>query len=225
MLILVLAANTAYADFPRLASLLARDDYAPKQLAFRGQRLAFSNGILVLGGMSALLIILFAGSTEALLPLYAVAVFTAFTLSQAGMVQHWRRLRGRNWLPKAIVNAPPVLPVTNRPVFEWDRQVIYELHVRGFTMTHPDIPPGIRGTFAALGHPASINHLVRLGITTVELMPSAAWVDERHLPQLNLSDHWGYNPVAFLAPDPRLAPGGWPEVRAAEAVPEPPPGL
>src|SRR3979490_3329044 len=104
VLILVLAANTAYADFPRLASLLARDDYAPKQLAFRGERLAFSNGILVLGGMSALLIILFGGSTEALLPLYAVAVFTAFTLSQSGMVQHWRRLRGRRWLPKAVVN-------------------------------------------------------------------------------------------------------------------------
>ena len=82
-------------------------------------------------------------------------------------------------------------------------------------MTHPDIPPAIRGTFAALGHPASIAHLTRLGVTTVELMPSAAWVDERHLPPLNLSNYWGYNPIAFLAPDPRLAPGGWPEVRAA----------
>src|SRR6266568_2328769 len=96
VLILVLAANTAYADFPRLASLLARDDYAPKQLAFRGERLAFSNGIFVLGVLSALLIIVFGGDTGALLPLYAVAVFTAFTLSQAGMVQHWR--------PKSVVN-------------------------------------------------------------------------------------------------------------------------
>jgi amino acid transporter len=104
ILILVLAANTAYADFPRLASLLARDDYAPKQLAFRGERLAFSNGIVILGLLSALLIIVFAGSTEALLPLYAVAVFTAFTLSQAGMVQHWRRLKGRHWQLKATVN-------------------------------------------------------------------------------------------------------------------------
>jgi hypothetical protein len=104
VLILVLAANTAFADFPRLASLLARDDYAPKQLAFRGERLAFSNGILVLGVLSALLIVVFGGSTVALLPLYAVAVFTAFTLSQAGMVEHWRRLKGRRWLPKAVVN-------------------------------------------------------------------------------------------------------------------------
>ena len=104
VLILVLAANTAYADFPRLGSLLARDDYAPHQLAFRGERLAFSNGILLLGGQSALLIILFAGSTGALLPLYAVSVFTAFTCSQAGMVQHWRRERGRGWRLKASIN-------------------------------------------------------------------------------------------------------------------------
>jgi glycogen operon protein len=118
-------------------------------------------------------------------------------------------------MPKAIVGTPLVLPVTNRPEFDWDRQVVYELHVRGFTMTRADIPAAIRGTFAALGHPASIRHLVRLGISTVELMPSAAWVDERHLPPLRLSNYWGYNPIAFLAPDPRLAPGGWPEVRAA----------
>jgi glycogen debranching enzyme GlgX/4-alpha-glucanotransferase len=118
-------------------------------------------------------------------------------------------------VPKGIIGAPPVIPVANRPAFDWDRQIIYELHVRGFSMTHPDIPPGIRGTFAALGHPASIAHLTRLGITTVELMPSAAWIDERHLPPLGRSNYWGYNPIAFLAPDPRLAPGGWAEVRAA----------
>jgi amino acid transporter len=104
VLILILAANTAYADFPRLASLLARDEYAPKQLAFRGERLAFSNGIIILGALSALLIVVFGGSTEALLPLYAVAVFAAFTLSQAGMVQHWRRLRGPGWQLKAAIN-------------------------------------------------------------------------------------------------------------------------
>ena len=123
-------------------------------------------------------------------------------------------------VPKAIVGTPSAHPVIDRqifapPVFDWDRQVIYELHVRGFSMTNPEIPPDIRGTFAALAHPASIRHLSRLGITTVEIMPSAAWVDERHLPPLNRSNYWGYNPVAFLAPDPRLAPGGWPEIRAA----------
>ena len=104
MLILVLAANTAYADFPRLASLLARDDYAPHQLAFRGDRLAFSNGIVLLGILSALLIIAFGGSTGALLPLYALSVFAAFTFSQSGMVAHWRRAARRRWRLKGVVN-------------------------------------------------------------------------------------------------------------------------
>jgi glycogen debranching enzyme GlgX len=118
-------------------------------------------------------------------------------------------------VPKAIIGTPSAGPIADRPDFNWDRQVIFEIHVRGFTMTHPDIPPAIRGTYAALAHPASIAHLIRLGITTVEVMPSAAWLDERHLPPLKRSNYWGYNPIAYLAPDPRLAPGGWPEVRAA----------
>jgi amino acid transporter len=104
VLILVLAANTAYADFPRLSSLGARDGYAPRQLSFRGERLAFSNGIILLGGLSAILNVLFAGSTGAILPLYAVSVFLAFTCSQAGMVAHWRRERGPGWVLKAAIN-------------------------------------------------------------------------------------------------------------------------
>ena len=104
VLILVLAANTAYADFPRLASLLAQDDYAPHQLAFRGDRLAFSNGIVLLGVLSALLILVFGGSTGALLPLYALSVFAAFTFSQSGMVRHWLREHGPKWRLKALVN-------------------------------------------------------------------------------------------------------------------------
>jgi glycogen operon protein len=118
-------------------------------------------------------------------------------------------------MPKAIAGAATPTPITTLPAFKWDRQVVYELHVRGFSMTHADIPPAIRGTYAALAHPAAIRHLTRLGISTVELMPSAAWVDERHLPALNRSNYWGYNPIAYLAPDPRLAPGGWPEIRTA----------
>jgi glycogen debranching enzyme GlgX/4-alpha-glucanotransferase len=118
-------------------------------------------------------------------------------------------------MPKAVIHPEPVHAATRHRDFDWNRQIILEIHVRGFSMTHPDIPDSIRGTFAALGHPASIRHLTRLGITTVELMPSAAWVDERHLPGLGLSNYWGYNPIGFLAPDPRLAPGGWAEVRTA----------
>jgi amino acid transporter/nucleotide-binding universal stress UspA family protein len=104
MLILVLAANTSFADFPRLASLLARDGFLPRQLTHRGDRLVFSNGILVLGGLAALLIVTFGGEVHALIPLYAVGVFASFTLSQAGMVQHWRRERHAGWWMHAVVN-------------------------------------------------------------------------------------------------------------------------
>jgi amino acid transporter len=94
-LILVLAANTSFADFPRLASILAHDGYMPHQFAFRGDRLAFSNGIIVLGFIAGVLIVIFDANTDALIPLYAVGVFVSFTLSQSGMVHHWIEARKR----------------------------------------------------------------------------------------------------------------------------------
>ncbi len=103
-LILVLAANTSFADFPRLSSLLARDRYAPRQFATQGDRLVFSNGILILAGFAALLIVVFRGETHALIPLYAVGVFISFTLSQAGMVRHWLAQRGAGWQRRLAVN-------------------------------------------------------------------------------------------------------------------------
>ena len=103
--ILILAANTAFADFPRLSSIIARDGYLPRQLANRGDRLVFSNGILVLSTVAAVLIIAFKGDTSALIQLYAVGVFTGFTLSQAGMVQHHRRLHEPNWRRGMVINA------------------------------------------------------------------------------------------------------------------------
>ena len=102
--ILTLAANTAYADFPRLSSIIARDGYLPRQLANRGDRLVFSNGILVLSGLAALLIIAFGGITNALIPLYAVGVFASFTLSQTGMVRHHLRLREPGWKRNTVIN-------------------------------------------------------------------------------------------------------------------------
>ncbi len=104
MLILVLAANTAYSDFPRLASIISRDGYLPRQFANQGDRLAFSNGILALSGFAALLLVVFQGDTHALIPLYMIGVFISFTLSQTGMVVHWRRLRGPGWRASAFVN-------------------------------------------------------------------------------------------------------------------------
>jgi amino acid transporter len=97
MIILVLAANTAFADFPRLAFFMARDGYLPRQFGNRGDRLVFSNGILILGGVAAFLLVIFRGSTHALIPLYAVGVFTAFTLSQASLVRRWWRRRPPGW--------------------------------------------------------------------------------------------------------------------------------
>jgi amino acid transporter len=103
-LILTLAANTAYADFPRLSSIIASDRYLPRQLANRGDRLVFSNGVLFLAGAAALLIIAFGGVTNALIPLYAVGVFTSFTLSQAGMVRHHQTEQEPGWKRNAIIN-------------------------------------------------------------------------------------------------------------------------
>ena len=102
--ILVLAANTAFADFPRLSSILARDGYMPRQFAARGDRLAFSNGIIALSLLAMLLLRVFHGDTSALIPLYAIGVFVCFTLSQAGMVVHWFRSREPGWRWKAWLN-------------------------------------------------------------------------------------------------------------------------
>lgn len=104
MAVLILAANSAFAGFPRLASILARDGYMPHQMASLGDRLVFSNGILVLGILAGLLLILFHGETHALIPLYAVGVFLSFTLSQVGMVRYWLVKRGRHWRKSLLFN-------------------------------------------------------------------------------------------------------------------------
>lgn len=104
MAILILAANTSFADFPRLSSLLAIDRYLPRQLASVGDRLVFSNGILLLGFFASLLVVLFKGDTHLLLPLYAVGVFISFTLSQAGMVKKFWTERPTHWMLSATVN-------------------------------------------------------------------------------------------------------------------------
>jgi glycogen operon protein len=121
-------------------------------------------------------------------------------------------------VPKAIVPSPSATNIAasrhpaGRPGF------IYEIAVKAFTKNHPDMPESLRGTVAALAHPAVIDHLVRLGVETVELMPIAAWIDERHLPSRGLANSWGYNPVVFMAPDLRIAPRGLGEVRGAVAA-------
>lgn len=102
--LLVLAANTAFADFPRLAGILANDRFVPRQFSARGDRLAFSNGIIALALIAMLLVVLFKGNTNALVPLYAIGVFVCFTLSQAGMVVHWLRSHAPGWRWRMALN-------------------------------------------------------------------------------------------------------------------------
>ncbi|MEJ2124354.1 MAG: glycogen debranching protein GlgX [Alphaproteobacteria bacterium] len=127
------------------------------------------------------------------------------------------------FMPKAVAVQPtPIVDdarvCTPKPAKSWAGTILYELHVRGFTKQHPQVAPAIRGTFAGLGSPATIEHLTRLGVTAVKIMPCAAWADERHLAAAGLTNYWGYNPIAFMAPDARLAPGGWPEIAASVAA-------
>jgi amino acid transporter len=104
MILLILAANSAFAGFPHLASILARDGFMPHQMATFGDRLVFSNGIVVLGFFACLLLVLFQGDTHSLIPLYAIGVFMSFTISQSGMVRSWLRRKGKHWRKKLLVN-------------------------------------------------------------------------------------------------------------------------
>ncbi len=120
-------------------------------------------------------------------------------------------------MPKAVVvDLPPLRPAPP-PLFR-PGGLVYEVPVRPFTILHPDVPAALRGTVGALAHPAVLQHLTRIGVDAVELMPITAWIDERHLLPLGLGNGWGYNPVAFLAPDPRLCPGGIAELAATVAA-------
>ncbi|MEK7282740.1 MAG: APC family permease [Acidobacteriota bacterium] len=144
-LILMVAANTAFADFPRLSSILARDRFVPRQLANLGDRLVYSNGILILAGSAGFLIILFGGDTHALIPLYAVGVFLAFTLSQSGMVARHLRQKGPRYRLHAAINAAGatatgaalvVIAVTKFTQGAWIVILLIPLFVFFFLKTH-----------------------------------------------------------------------------------------
>ena len=104
MLILYLAANTSFNGLPPLLSILARDGYMPRYLGFRGDRLSFSNGIILLSIGAGLLIYIYEGKTENLISLYAIGVFLSFTIAQIGMVVHWNKVRGAYWRVRAVIN-------------------------------------------------------------------------------------------------------------------------
>lgn len=111
-------------------------------------------------------------------------------------------------MPKSVVVDTAFTWGTDRQLHtRWPNTVIYELHVRGFTMKHPLVPPEARGTFAGLAAPAVVEHLLRLGVSAVELMPVHAFVDDRYLVEKRLRNYWGYNTIGFFAPDPRYMSG------------------
>jgi amino acid transporter len=143
-MVLFLAVNTSFADFPRLSSILARDGFMPRQMANRGDRLVFSNGIVILAGLSIVLLVAFQGSTHALIPLYAVGVFLSFTLSQAGMVRHWLKeerpaphhilLNGLGAVVTGVVTV--VIAVSKFTHGAWMVIVLIPLIVLGFLKIH-----------------------------------------------------------------------------------------
>jgi amino acid transporter len=144
-IILALAANTSFNGFPLLAAIMAHDGYLPRQFGWRGLRLAYTNGILVLGSLAIVLVIAFGGVTHALIPLFAIGVFLCFTLSQAGMVRHWQRVRGDGWQLKLAINAIGAvttgivtLIVVSTKFLEgaWIVVVIIPLLVMGFSAIH-----------------------------------------------------------------------------------------
>ena len=116
-------------------------------------------------------------------------------------------------VPKAILEKP-VYKKPRPPLFKAGG-LIYEANVRALTMLHPDVPESDRGTVRALAHPAIVAHLTKIGVDAIELMPVTAWIDERHLGPLGLSNAWGYNPVTMMAVDPRLCPNGIADLRVA----------
>lgn len=152
-----------------------------------------------------------------LLDPYATAIDRAFAYDPALAAPRGQGGDTAPLMPKAVVEAQSA-PLPAMPPHFTPGGLIYELHVRGFTMLHPDVPQAQRGTIAALAHPAVIAHLQSLHVSAVELMPINAWIDERHLGPLGLTNYWGYNPVSYLALDPRLAPGGWAELRTTVAA-------
>tara|TARA_R110000868_G_scaffold75144_8_gene216985 strand:- start:6429 stop:8309 length:1881 start_codon:yes stop_codon:yes gene_type:complete len=152
-----------------------------------------------------------------LLDPYATAIDRAFVYDPALAAPRGEGADTAPLMPKGVVEAP-LAPLPGAPPCFRSGGLIYELHVRGFTMLHPDVPEAQRGTIAALAHPAVIAHLQRLHVSAIELMPINAWIDERHLGPLGLTNYWGYNPVNWFALDPRLAPGGIAELRETVAA-------
>lgn len=178
--ILVIAANTAFADFPRLSSLLARDNYLPHNFLVRGDRLAFSNGIIFLGALSAVILIVFRGSVDSLIHLYAVGVFLAFSMSNTGMVVHWWRTRGKGWKTSILINGAGailttgiliIVVITKFAFGAWIIVLLIPIVVINFQLIHrhyEDVRKQLRVTLGNLP-PSTMNQLVIMPIDDINL--------------------------------------------------------
>ncbi|MEQ1942216.1 glycogen debranching protein GlgX [Mesorhizobium sp. VNQ89] len=147
---------------------------------------------------------------------YALIIDYPYRYNAIMAAVRWQQEDTSNMMPKAIVTSPTV--VQRKPPIFAAGQLIYELNVRSFTLKHPEVREELRGTLSALREPVVIDHLKRLGVGAVELMPITACMNERHLQPLGLRNAWGYNPVSFMALDPDMIPGGWAELRDTVAA-------
>ena len=180
MAILVLAANTAYSDFPRLAYFMARDKYLPTQFTFRGDRLAYSFGIVTLGILSGSVLALFGGETERLIPLYAVGVFTSFTLSQLGMVMRWHRTQEPGWQVSRFLNGlgatatgivAIVVAITKFTHGAWVVMVLIPVLVFGFQRIHKHYITAASALAATTPvNVAAIQHVMVVPISSINII-------------------------------------------------------
>ena len=168
LLILVLAANTSFQGFPRLSALLARDRFAPRQFSNLGDRLVFSNGMLVLAGLAAALLAIYKANTNSLIHLYVIGVFTAFTLSQLGMVRYWRRMRTPGWRRKAAVNSVGATATGLVTLI-----VIWTKFAEGAWLVTVAIPMLVVGMLGVRRHYERVARRLRAGAAAVASAPAA----------------------------------------------------
>src|SRR5438105_3414099 len=168
LLILVLAANTSFQGFPRLSALLARDRFAPRQFSNLGDRLVFSNGMLVLAGAATALLVVYKADTNSLIHLYVIGVFTAFTLSQGGMVRYWLRIRGAGWRRKLAINAVGAASTGLVTVI-----VVWTKFAEGAWLVTVAIPIIVVAMFGVRRHYDRVARRLRAGAAAVASAPGA----------------------------------------------------
>src|SRR6185437_9614597 len=169
LLILVLAANTSFQGFPRLSALLARDRFAPRQFSNLGDRLVFSNGMLVLAAAAAALLAIYKANTNSLIHLYVIGVFTAFTLSQAGMVRYWFRRGGSHWRAKAAVNGVGAAATGAVTLI-----VVYTKFAEGAWLVTVAIPLLVLAMYGIRKHYDGVLRRLRAGAAAVLAAPTAS---------------------------------------------------